>query len=693
MRSLRLRERLLLLTLLPAALLAIVVGAYFIHSGMRDLERELDQRGVAMASYLAPASEYGVISGHWASLQGMVQATLQQAGVKAVVIVGQDGKVLAVSGRVSLSSDILANGSELPAMVEESDTWLAFSAPIMRSLIENDDLFDISSGRKQDAMPQRIGQVFIEIDKGELLTGERRLILRGAGIVVVGLVLAGLLALRIAGAFTDPIVKLVAAVRAMAAGHFETRLTGSTADEFGELERGFNEMAVRVSEIHQTMQERIEQATAQLAYQARHDPLTGLINRRELEARLEQSIAAAQTGGEESSLLFIDLDHFKPINDACGHMAGDELLRQIARLLQGRMRSEDSLARLGGDEFCALLGNCQEEDAQRVANDMCALVKAHRFVWENRSFFIGASIGQARITRLTRNVAQILGQGDAACYTAKGRGRNQVHSFKQDDSPQRRHGEDMWRPRLERALTSNLFHFDGLRVEAQQAETKMAGMLMVRTWLHDQAGGQPIPAGTFMDAAERYELAHRVDLRSVEIACAYQAQWLKRSDAGARHLLLPLASATVRHSSTPYILEQILEQRVQDDSSLCLVLPEDVVIHYTDAAVRLTELARRYGCRIALGEFGRWLESSFHHLYAVHPDLVLITSNLTRDIARNRNALSLVRAIQEIVSEQRIETIAEAASEAGCNLRLQELGISYLRRADGLTLPPTSDAA
>ena len=259
MIAMNLRRRLLLLGLVPSAILAIVLVAYFTLSGIKALDAELRERGMAVVRYLAPVSEYGVISGNLESLQNLAQTTVQQPGVKAAIVINRAGRTLAVSGRVSLSSEQLRRVPAAPGIVADNETWLAFGAPIVRSLADSDVLFDPASSK---ATPEVIGQLFVEFDKTELSNRQNDLFHRGLIIILVGLVLVALLAVGMAENLTQPVERLVQAVRAMTNGQFETRVAATSGAEFGELERGFNDMAERISEVHRTMQERIEEATA-----------------------------------------------------------------------------------------------------------------------------------------------------------------------------------------------------------------------------------------------------------------------------------------------------------------------------------------------------------------------------------------------------------------------------------------------
>lgn len=425
MKSLTLWPRLLLLTLLPSALAALALIVYFTWQAIETQRESLHEAGLATVSYLAPVSEYGVLAGHLPSLQAVLQAGMQRQEVKALAILGRDARLLASSGRLSLPAK---QWQRLPRHVEQIGAGpggLTFAAPVKRSTLESDPLFDEPQGQGVEV----IGAVIVELDTTPLAEQKRRLLIQGSALAALGLGLLAAFASLAAHAISRPILTLARAVDEMAAGRLDVRVPEVSPGEIGVLERGFNAMTEHIAQTQHTLEERIAEATQLLNHQAHHDPLTGLPNRREFEKRIEQAIATLGAGGPAFSLLFIDLDRFKEVNDTSGHLAGDELLRQVAQLMKSRLREVDLLARVGGDEFCVLLHDCDFDAAQQVANDLCALVNGWRFVWHDRVFSIGASIGIARSGALLSNPAELIAQADAACYQAKqsGRGRACTH--------------------------------------------------------------------------------------------------------------------------------------------------------------------------------------------------------------------------------------------------------------------------
>ncbi len=193
-----------------------------------------------------------------------------------------------------------------------------------------------------------------------------------------------------------------------------------------------------------------------ISYQAQHDSLTGLINRREFERRLKKSLASATTQRDKHALLYLDLDQFKVVNDTCGHVAGDELLCQLTALFKNALDDNMILARLGGDEFGLLVENASTDTSIDIAETLLNICREFRFSWQDKTFTIGASIGMVSINKNTKDVSDVLSQADTACYTAKDTGRNRVHIYEEGDYDYlKRHGEMQWVAKINKALDEN----------------------------------------------------------------------------------------------------------------------------------------------------------------------------------------------------------------------------------------------
>lgn len=672
MTSLSIRQRLLLLTLLPSTLIAIVLVAYFTYSAISSLEKELHAKGVATVRYLAPVSEYGIIAGQQESLHGLVQAAIQEPGAKSAVVVNSKGKTMAVSGRVSLPAELLRDLPREPQIIADNSHWVAFGAPVWRSLDDSDPLFE-ADGLQDTPSREIIGSVFVEFDKTELGAQQTRLFQRGLVIVLAGLLVLAGLAISIADRLAQPLVQLANAVRSMSSGNFAARVAAQSPGEIGILENGFNEMAQHIEESHHSLQARIEEATVQLAYQARHDALTGLVNRREFEHRLEKSLLGIQAGGDESSVLFIDLDRFKHVNDTCGYLAGDELLRQVAQLLLGRLREEDLLGRLGGDEFSILLNNCGKSQARQIAEDICALVSAYRFIWQEKVFAIGASIGVTTINRKVRTIAEVISVADSACHQAKNAGRNRICEQEIVATPERRQEGSHWASRIASALAE-----DRLLVEAMPMRSLNSGAASMHyvelTVRLNESGQPPVELPALLDAAERYDLAESIDQRMIDVAIDARARAIAQERG--LYCLVPLSRSSLSNRATIDYISRQLAARGINGKGLCFLFSEDSLTHSTSQTMEFAREMHKLGCEVGLDEFGGGL-ASFSHLRSIEPDFIKLSRNLTRDLQKSRTATALLRAIREITSDQDIYSIADGIDDAELLEQVKLLGIDY----------------
>ncbi|MGE5866211.1 MAG: diguanylate cyclase domain-containing protein, partial [Rhizobacter sp.] len=263
------------------------------------------------------------------------------------------------------------------------------------------------------------------------------------------------------------------------------------------------------------------QLTELLSYQASHDALTELFNRREFERRVERALVAAASGGPPAALLYIDLDQFKLINDTSGHIAGDQLLIQLAITMREQLRGGDVLARLGGDEFGVLATNVHDiAGARHVAERLRERIDGYVFVWEQRTYTISASIGAVMIDHPNANLKDLLAQADTACYMAKEGGRNRVHFYSaQDDDTTRRQTEMEWANRLRWAVDEGrlLLKYQEVWPLAAKSNGKPHIELLLR--FRDEQG-RMVPPGAFIPAAERYGLMPMIDRWVVETALA-----------------------------------------------------------------------------------------------------------------------------------------------------------------------------
>ncbi len=294
----------------------------------------------------------------------------------------------------------------------------------------------------------------------------------------------------------------------------------------------------------------------EMIHLARHDPLTGLINRRELEKRLQHSLDTAAEDGREHAFFYLDLDEFKVVNDTCGHLAGDEMLKQVTLLLKSLLRKTDTLARLGGDEFGVLLEDATLPDARELGERLLSSVRQYRFGWQERIFEIGVSIGLVPITADSGDMTRVLSAADAACYVAKESGRNRMHEYQPDDSAlAERYGEMQWIYRIHKAFAEHRFCLYRQSIHPLQGDGTEPPLCEIFIRMIDEDGRIASPAA-FIPAAERYHLIASIDRWVIHAA------------------FVTLACGTLSHGDTTRFAINLSGQSVGDEAFLEYVLAE-----------------------------------------------------------------------------------------------------------------------
>jgi diguanylate cyclase (GGDEF)-like protein/PAS domain S-box-containing protein len=412
----------------------------------------------------------------------------------------------------------------------------------------------------------------------------------------------------------------------------------------------------------------------QSAWQATHDPLTGLMNRREFERAVAGALHNARTERHRHALLYMDLDRFKIVNDSCGHAAGDMLLQTLAHVLLRHVRESDTLARLGGDELGVLLACCPLPRALARADEIRQAIKDFRFVWGARTFELGVSIGLVEIDEDSKSVTELLVAADQACHLAKEQGRNRIQVYRESDLMlARRHGEMDWIARLHEA-----FALDRFRLFAQPIVplADIGAAHHHEVLLRLSAGDRMILPGAFLPAAERYDMMGSVDRWVVTHLCRYIGERPAGAVDAAREYAVNLAGTSLNDSN---LLDHIIAQFDRygvDPARICFEITETAVIANLPKAQEFMARLRTLGCRFSLDDFGSGL-SSFAYLRALPVDYLKIDGVFIRGLAGNPINRALVKAINEVGHVMGMRTIAEYVEDEPTLAAVRELGVDF----------------
>jgi diguanylate cyclase (GGDEF)-like protein/PAS domain S-box-containing protein len=423
------------------------------------------------------------------------------------------------------------------------------------------------------------------------------------------------------------------------------------------------------------------QLVQQLSWQSRHDPLTGLMNRREFESHVQQAIEEAQVGQQQHILCYVDLDQFKVINESCGHQIGDQLLCELGGLLSQEIRSIDVLARLGGDEFGVLLRHCASHQAHQVISRIQAKIQAYRLNWRGQSFAISASFGLVPLDRDSQDLRDVLSTADAACYAAKEAGRNRIHFYQPDDdelSRQRR--ERILIAQIHQAIEADRFLLYAqaiVPIEAQTSNGLKHHVEILLRMIDDQ--GQLVSPGYFIPAAERYGLMPTLDRVVIEKFCqSYAAACLSLSGKPLDRCLYAInlsARSLNDHDLIHFIKTQFATHRVPTEI-ICFEITETAAIFNIDTAAEFMTELKQMGFRFALDDFGVGM-NSFAYLKHLAIDYLKIDGSFVKNILTETIDRALVSCMNQIAHELGAKTVAEWVENDEILTTLQQLGVDY----------------
>ncbi len=415
----------------------------------------------------------------------------------------------------------------------------------------------------------------------------------------------------------------------------------------------------------------------QMSYQATHDALTGLVNRREFEHRLETAIESAHRGDATHVLCYLDLDRFKIVNDTSGHLAGDSMLREIAKLLREAVRDSDTVARLGGDEFGMLLVGCPLDKARQIADDVCRAVAEYRFVWKDRVFNAGVSVGLVEIGREAGTGEQALIAADSACYVAKkeGAGRVAVYSAR-DEALARQTGELQWLQRLQSALKEDRFELHYQPIVSAYGANATGPSMEVLLRMTDESGNLVMP-GEFLHAADRYRLTGKLDRWVVQSTL----QGLSNNTIvlpEQRSVAINISGQTLGDAQFLEFVVECFDRTGVSPGQVCFEITESAVVANLEHARRFVGVLHGMGCTFTIDDFGSGV-GSFSNLKNLPLDYLKIDGSFMRNLSRDSVNQAMVTAMIKLARTLNFKIIAEQVEDAAALDAARRMGVDYVQ--------------
>jgi diguanylate cyclase (GGDEF)-like protein/PAS domain S-box-containing protein len=802
MNNLSIQSKVLLVTLLPLMITGLLLSSFFIWSQISDIDTALDTKGQSTANLLAPAAEYGVLSGNEVALTKLIYASAHDPDVMAIIVTDEQDQPIVhtnPSGWIELKKIIYSDSDEL---------FKTFTTPVFYSSLAVDDYesdapMESSSGIVADL----IGKVHVVVDRQRVVEQQTDVLIDGLLITAIALLVTAYFASLMARSVTSPIRSLTSITDTISKGNLEKRIEVDAGGEIGILQESINSMASSLEQARRKEAERatdelfIEKVKAQttleslgegvittdasgtitymnpaaekltgwtatsalrrplhevfkivssnthvpidypiydcieggntihhdflltltrhdgkefiiqdtatpirdshdniigmvlvfhdfsklhrmserLAYQASHDDLTGLLNRREFEARLSKALIEVNDESTEHALCYIDLDQFKIVNDTCGHKAGDELLRQLTLQIRKKIRSHDVFARLGGDEFGIILKDCSMESAEKLATLIKDATSAFRFSWQQHTFEIGASIGLVPITHGHATTSDLMMTADSACYVAKDKGRNRIHIYEPtDEDIIQRSGDMQWLQTLNKSIDNDRFVLFGqliTPISETQGLTRYYEILIRMKGIE----GDLVQPGLFIPSAERYQLMTPIDkwvIRNTFIALAESGLSGFEPTPETPGFSLNLSAQSLTDNSfLDYVVEQFENSSI-NPALITFEITETAAIANLARAIEVIDKLKSLGCRFSLDDFGSGL-SSFAYLSNLPVDNIKIDGHFVRDIAENPVSRSIVESVAQIGRVMGVRTIAEFVENDSILQEARDCGIDF----------------
>jgi len=657
-QHLSIQSRLLLLVIGPVFALSCILLLFDFKEQLQREEDKLAQHALTTAKFLS------AVIHKQTELQG-------QQYIERLLKASQ-------LNREPYLSLIIADADNRPVANLGTSFSMQEALPQQDTVVMQQDTHDITMVKVFSTEPKRqlLGYVFVAIDKASLIEDHRQAFIKNVGYITLALMLCSILVSWVSRSISQPIRDMTSALKRFMIGSQQVSNGKNTLPEIKSLQSTINQISKEMQHVEADMRHRIQDAQAQLRYQARHDALTGLVNRQELERRLQQALQDVKLHRANHVFCYMDLDQFRVINDTCGHLAGDEMLRQISMILSQRIRAEDTFARLGGDEFGLLLSYCQVEKAIEIAAQLRQMVETFRFMHEGRLFQTGISIGIVEITSDLKDVGQITRHADAACYVAKDNGRNQIHLFHpEDDVLLKRHVEMEWVLRINEAIEHNDFvlYCQGI-FPLQNKELPPFYEILIRK--RDEHGGI-IPPAEFLPSAERYHLMTKIDRWVIQHAfMALQPLFKTQGHDSPFIVSINLSGTSLGDAQLLPYIQNCFDTYEIPPTKVCFEVTETSAIINIDNTIKLIHELQKRGTRFMLDDFGSGM-SSFTYLKHLPVDFLKMDGAYVKEITSNKVDLAMAKAIQSVAQSMDILTIAEYVEDQATLDCLKEMGVAF----------------
>lgn len=795
MNNLSIKSKVLLITILPLFITAFLLSFAFVKERLNDSEIGLNEKAQTLMQYLAPALEYGILSGNKEYLNALAKNALSITDVSMVTVTDMQHHILVQK---------ITNTKNKKKSGQNKFHDMVFSVNIYRSEISIEDI-DTGFEKPVTETHEAIGILSIEMSREGISKTRKEIISNGILITFIALVFTVILALHFSNTVASPISLLTRGIHRIRNGILGERIYTGAGGEIAILETGINNMSASLqvakikekeraddtlfiekskaqitleaigegvittdinglvsyinpaaqnllgisgdhaigSHIHNIFKVKsisnkneitypisiclsegksirhddslillgvngvefiirdnatplrarngdvtgmvlvfhdfteLQRISDQLSYQATHDELTGLKNRREFERKLKDVIANTNFESQQHVVCYLDLDRFKIVNDTCGHVAGDALLKEISRLISLQVRHNDLVARLGGDEFGIILINCPLKQAILVSENILNAIKKYQCIWKDHIFDVGVSIGLISVSSTDFSLTEIMMNADTACYIAKNSGKNKVHIYHAEDSISlQRHNEIYWLQSIKQALEKNGFE---LYCQPIAPVNSRSERLKYEILLRLNDNGKLVLPEHFLTTAEHYELMPEIDRWVI-------SNFIKLlKNHGLSHFENEKALFNINISGQSICNDNFLDFIVQqfDASSInpeliTFEITETVAIHNYTSAVEFISHLQKLGCTFALDDFGNGL-SSFRYLKELSVDYLKIDGHFIRNIEDSFSNQSIVDAISHVAQALNLKTIAEFVETESCWKMLEEIGIDYIQ--------------